>query len=430
MTQVTASRSVLRSEPGYRGQGVHLVHPTGNNNVRQALVALSEADALGGFHTTIAWDGERQLGRLLPAGVREELERRAYPEIEKGLIHTHPWREASRLAAGRFGWRSLTRHETGPLRLDAVCAALDREVGQAIERNATQIGAVYCYEDCALESLRAARRRGVACFYELPIGYGRAWVKLRALELEREPLWGQTIESAAFTEGRLARKDAEIAAADRVIVPSRFVAETLIGSAAREVVVVPYGCPPPVELETVRRGSDGPLRVLFVGHISQRKGISYLLRAMEILGGAAELTLVGQFTHQSAELARQLNRRRWMRSMPHRQVLREMQSHDVLVLPTLFEGRALVVLEALAQGLPVVTTANSGTEDVVVDGVSGLVVPTGSAVAIAEALTRLAEDRRLLEAMREGALRAAVACNWQSFRTRLLAAIAGRVGAA
>jgi glycosyltransferase involved in cell wall biosynthesis len=403
---------------------VHLVHPTGNDNVRQALLALSGAGALDGFHTTIAWNAGSALTRVLPAGVREELERRGYPGIPAEMIHTHPWREGFRLLAGRMGWRELARHEKGPLRLDAVCAALDRAAGRAIDRGTTRLDAVYAYEDCALESLQAGRMRGARRFYELPIGYARAWVKLRALELEREPLWGQTIDAGAFTEARMARKDLEIAAADRVIVPSRFVAGTLVGCPARDVVVVPYGCPEPAPLTSKPR-AGGPLRVLFVGHISQRKGISYLLRAMELLGGAAYLTIVGQFTHHSAELAAQLKRHNCLGTMPRDRVLDQMRSHDVLVLPTLFEGRALVVLEALAQGLPVVTTANSGCTDVVVDGASGFIVPVSSAEAIAGALMRLGEDRGLLETMREGALRMAVECSWEKYRERLLEAVLG-----
>ncbi len=117
-----------------------------------------------------------------------------------------------------------------------------------------------------------------------------------------------------------------------------------------------------------KRVASGPLRVLFVGLISQRKGISYLLRAMEQLRGTAELTLVGRLPHLRRNWHEELNRHRWIASLPREKVLEEMRNHDVLVLPTLYEGRALVVLEALSQGLPVITTLNSGAEDVVVEG--------------------------------------------------------------
>jgi glycosyltransferase involved in cell wall biosynthesis len=402
---------------------VLLMHPTGNDNVRQALQALDEAGALAGFHTTLAWRAGSPWGWLLPGKLRAELERRSYPAIPQELLHGHPWRELARLVADRQGWQTLTRHQTGAFRMDAVCAALDRAVAKHLERGREHPAAVYAYEDCALESLRAARQAGAASLYELPIGYARRWQALRAAELERDPRWGQTIDGRAFSEARLARKDEELAAADRVLVPSKFVADSLLGSPAREVVVVPYGCPP-VAPETVREPRGvGPLRVLFVGFLSQRKGIGYLLRAMEQLKGAAELTLVGHFSHPSAELKEELARHRWIRTLPHEEVLAEMRRAAVLVLPTLYEGRALVVLEALSQGLPVITTTNAGTEDVVVDGVSGFIVPIASSAAIVAALSRLAEEPGLVEALSEGARRMAAGCSWQHYRERLLEAV-------
>jgi alpha-maltose-1-phosphate synthase len=413
------------SQATLEDMSVLLVHPTGNDNVRQALLALSQAGALSGFHTTLAWQSNSALAALLPAGMRSELDRRSYPEIPANLVYAHPWRELIRLVAQRKGWRSLVRHGTGPFRMDAVCEALDRAVAAGIAGAAEPMrpDALYAYEDCALESFRAAQPLGSKCIYELPIGYVRFWFALLSEEIAREPLWGQTIDTNAYSEARLARKDAELAAADTVVVPSEFVSRSLRGSPAGKVVIVPYGCPPVANSDSRSACASGPLRVLFVGYISQRKGISYLLRAIDEMNGAAELTLVGQFSHSSAELTAQLNRHRWIRTLPHEKVLEEMRSHDVLVLPTLCEGRALVVLEALSQGLPVITTLNAGTEDVVVEGLSGSIVPICSSDAIAVALTKLAEDRGLLEDLSQGALRVAKEYGWARYRERLLRAI-------
>jgi glycosyltransferase involved in cell wall biosynthesis len=405
---------------------VLLVHPTGNDNVRQALLALNQADALAGFHTTLVWQPNAALATLLPAGMLSELDRRSYPEIPANLVYAHPWRELIRLVAQRKGWRSLVRHQTGRFRMDSVCESLDRAVAACIIRQdgRTRPAAVYAYEDCAVESFRAARTQGSKCIYELPIGYVRAWFALLKEEVAREPLWGQTIDMNAYSEARLARKDAELEAADAVVVPSEFVSRSLRGFPAGKVTIVPYGCPPVEDSALRKRPAAGPLRVLFVGYISQRKGISYLLRAIDQIKGAAELTLIGQFSHSSAELSAQLNRHRWIRTLPHEKVLEEMRSHDVLVLPTLCEGRALVVLEALSQGLPVITTLNSGTEDVVVEGLSGFMVPICSSEAIAAALTKLVEDRRVLEDLSQGALRIAREYGWARYRERLLRTIA------
>lgn len=403
---------------------VLLVHPTGNANVRQAAQALNDAGWLAGYHTTVAWRTDSFLNRLLPGSLKSELARRSYPSLPANLVHAHPWHEAVRLLAARKNWRTLIRHETGVFSMDAICAALDKAVARTVAHGKAP-GAVYAYDDCALESFRTARRRGAFCIYELPIGYLRQWRSIRDEEILREPEWGQTLVAGIDSEEKLARKDDEIAAADQVIVPSQFVAGSLANSPARKIAIIPYGCPAPAPLAARQPRSPGPLRVLYVGSIGQRKGISYLLRAMEQLRGQAELSLVGRCAHSSDRLATQLNRHHWTHSLPHARVLETMRNHDVLVLPTLFEGRALVVLEALSQGLPVVTTLNSGTEDVVLDGVTGFIVPIRSSDAIVAALSRLAEDRDLLTAMSQAASRIAAQWSWSNYRERLLEVIAG-----
>lgn len=416
-------------------RSIMLVHPTGGASVHQALTAIGQAGAHADFYTTIAWRAgsilDRLAERLAPQALRKEFARRSYPELPPQQIHTHVFREMIRTLAQRKGWTRLIEHETGPFRLDAVCAALDRATAHTVKRRfawGRRLDAVYAYDDCALETFRAAHKQGTPCFYDLPIGYTRKWRETRDREMELEPLWGQTIASGAFTEERLVRKDLEIGAADRVIVPSQFVADSLTGSPARNITIVPYGCPLVTSAPPRERRAAGPLRVLWVGIISQRKGISYLLKAMEQLKGVAELTLIGQFGGQFAsdapELLAQLNRHRWIRTMPHADVLETMRNHDVFVLPTLWEGRALVVLEALSQGLPVITTPNAGTADVVLDGVSGFVVPIRSPDAIAQNITRLAEDRSLLESMSEQAMRLAGEATWELYRARWITAIA------
>jgi hypothetical protein len=62
----------------------------GNDDVRRALLALSQAGALAGFHTTLAWKPESAFAPLVPSGMRAELGRRSYPEISAKPVHTHP----------------------------------------------------------------------------------------------------------------------------------------------------------------------------------------------------------------------------------------------------------------------------------------------------------------------------------------------------
>jgi glycosyltransferase involved in cell wall biosynthesis len=113
----------------------------------------------------------------------------------------------------------------------------------------------------------------------------------------------------------------------------------------------------------------------------------------------------------------------YMSTRPHREVLELMQSCDVLVLPSLAEGRALVQQEALANGLPLIITKNTGGEDLIVPGETGFLVPIRSPDQIAEKISWLADHRDSLPNMRLAALKKADEYPWQRYTDRILSAL-------
>ena len=148
-----------------------------------------------------------------------------------------------RLFGGKLpGGRALTRHEAGPWSVDAVFRAMDARVARRIEANPAGLSGVYAYEDGAAETFASAGRVGIKRIYDLPIGYWRAGHAIYAEEAEREPQWAPTLTGRDDSAEKLARKDAELAAADTVIVASSFTRQTLEASAGvKSVHVVPYG---------------------------------------------------------------------------------------------------------------------------------------------------------------------------------------------
>jgi glycosyltransferase involved in cell wall biosynthesis len=96
-----------------------------------------------------------------------------------------------------------------------------------------------------------------------------------------------------------------------------------------------------------------------------------------------------------------------------------MQQNDVLVLPTLYEGLALVLLEAMACGLTVITTPHSGLTGLINDGMEGFIVPIRSAPAIRDRLRLLAGDAGLLQTMRQAALVWSREHSWRLFRKKI-----------
>ncbi len=402
-----------------------LAHPTGNANVRAAARALHEAGWLRELDSCICWNPESALGLILPPSLAAQLQRRAFPGIPAELLHSHPWRELLRLAGvgRRLPW--LQRHEHGPLAIDAIYRSFDRHVAARLPRNACLQG-VYAYEDGALHTFEAAQSLGLRCIYDLPIGYWRAAQQIFAEERELVPDWACTLTGLADSASKLSRKDEELALADAVIVASGFVRSTLQSHQActAPIHVVPYGSPPPIAHLPPARASHEPLKVLYVGSLGQRKGLSYALEAIDCLSSSVRLTLIGRptFSH-CAPLNAALQRHRWIASLPHAQILEQMRQHDVLLFPTLFDGFGLVITEALSQGLPVITTLHSGAPECIKDGVEGFIVPIRSSQAIAERLQHLADNREQLAAMRQACLRRAAGLSWAGYEQGLRAAV-------
>jgi glycosyltransferase involved in cell wall biosynthesis len=394
-----------------------LSHPIGNEFVREALVGFDRAGLLSEFWTAISWDPKSAINRTLPRPLRELFGRRSFPESVRARTHTLPVREALRLLTAAAGFSS--RHETGAFSIDTVFRELDRKVATRL-RKTKNVRSIYAYEDGALESFRTARDLKLHRIYDLPIGYWRVGQQIFAEEAEREPEWAPTLTGTLDSAEKLARKDGELLLATRVIVASTFTKQTLADSPCRaKIEIVPYGAPRAISSETAP--SSGKLRVLFAGSLGQRKGLSYLLAAVEKLQGAVDLTLLGRKTiNGCAPLDAAVKRYRWLPSLSHAAVLREMHSHDVLVLPSLFEGFGLVILEAMAQGIPVITTSHTAGPDIIENEVDGFIVPIRSANAIADKLDLVAGDRDRLRSMKSAAKHKAEAHGWDGYRQRLV----------
>jgi starch synthase len=394
-------------------------HPTGNANVTAVVRALYAQDLLAAFYTCIVWRPESLVARLMPAGVRHTFERRARVQLPAELVHTRPLRELVRNALIRAGKKRWIAAESNPFSIDGIYADLDRYVARSLRRY-PNVRAVYAYEDGALHEFRRAHELGMHCIYDLPIGYWRANVKISKEEAELQPAWKGTLNALANSEAKCALKDQELELAETVVVPSSFVKGTLgmYPGAAKKIVVNPFGVPAKIAGPRALTDSDKPLRVLYVGSLTQRKGISYLFEAIEKAGKAVTLTIVGRKVGSSELLDELCAKHRWISTLPHSEILGEMRQHDVFVFPSLFEGMALVTGEALSQGLPVITTPNSGGADILRDGVDGFIVPIRDPEAITARLLQLRDDRALLKQMSDSAREQAALLHWQGYQDR------------
>jgi glycosyltransferase involved in cell wall biosynthesis len=403
-----------------------LTHPFGNANVRAVLAALDRADLLAKFVTSLGWSKSSPFLQALPEDLRAQMMRRAY-DVPHYKIKTHPTREIVRLLAGKIGARWLTRHETGWASIDRVWTKLDEVAAEYLQQNHERLETegVYAYEDCAECSFEIARQLGLRRIYDLPIAYWETAQRLLREEARRYPQWEPTLGGTRDSDEKLARKTHELDLAEVVICPSAFVLDSLPEHARRtkRCVVAPFGSPPSMTYES--HGTYGkPLRLLFAGALTQRKGLADLFAAMKLVESKeAELVVMGSlvlpmrfYRDQFAEFVYEPPR-------PHPAVLRLMHSCDVLVLPSIVEGRALVQQEAMACGLPLIVTRNAGGEDLIVEGKTGFLVPAGAPAALAEKIEWFLENRGQLPALSAAARAKAAELTWPVYGEKILHAI-------
>jgi starch synthase len=400
---------------------ITLSHPTANQNVRQAALALAAEGLLDEFWTCLNWNQNGILDRLLTIapGIRAELRRRSFPREVQPFVRTYPLREASRLLASLLGLSSLVRGEPAIFGIDAVYDTLDRRVAERIANRLTS-KAVYAYDGGAIATFYAARGRGIKCIYEHPIVHWRLVRQYQEEEAELSPEWAPTLGALDDSAEKLRRKDEELALADVIVTPSTFARESLALAAgiSAPIHTIPYGTTRNVPLAS-RPASKGKLRVIYVGALTQAKGLGYLLEAASRLRSAISLTLVGRRVAETAPTASALEEHRWSPSLAHSDLLDLMREHDVLVLPSLHEGFGLVLTEAMSQGLVVIATRHTAAPDLLTDNVEGFLIPIRSAEAIEEKLVQLERDRERLGEMQKAAQEKARGQSWEIYRQRL-----------
>lgn len=264
---------------------------------------------------------------------------------------------------------------------------------------------VWGFNTASLGMFQAARAKGMTCVLEQTILPRRLEQQLLSEIADECRGWQPDFR---IGDGRLQHlEQAEWELANTIVAGSQFVADGLeaCGVARERIRVVPYGVDPVRfrPLEEPSRIEGRPLRLLFVGEVGLRKGVPYLLQALDQLPpGLVETKLVGSITIDRDRLARYEGSAKFLGPLPRTEMPALFRWADAFVLPSIVEGSATVTYEALLSGVPVITTPNSGS--IVEDGVSGRIVPVRNWRALADAIQAYAEDRDLLDRHRAGVL--------------------------
>jgi glycosyltransferase involved in cell wall biosynthesis len=302
-------------------------------------------------------------------------------------------------------------------------AWVDRVAAAFVDR--TESDLVHGWTHECVQTLTAAKRQGAVMVLERNYAHPRhsramleaeyaaagiGWPGKPWPGLSRYDHWDRELTVAV----------AEMDLADVIVVPAEFTRETLVAHGV-----------PPHKIRVVTRGVDGdrfqparpavsPFRVLFVGQVCLRKGIRYLLEAWRIsrLPGA-ELVLVGAVHDEVRAILAQCSGLSGLRILGYiHDVARFYAEASVFVLPTLDEGSAKAVSEAMAAGLPVVTTPEAGS--LVEDGKTGYLVPSRDVERLAERLAFLHAHPTIRRDLGAAARNAVLPYSWERYQRSLL----------
>jgi glycosyltransferase involved in cell wall biosynthesis len=410
------------------GGGVLVANPGGIPEMLMMAVACAKAGILGEYVTPVAVSSApipSQIRWAVPSQLRMQIERqlkrRELPaSLSTASIQRQAWLfEWLHVLSRQF--RLLGFAESPVIRLRN--RRFDRGVAQRLRQNDTALITVY---SAALRALKRSRALAVPSYLEYPIAHHSFAERILFEEARREPEYAPTLQFHRFPPAYRRQLEAEIDLADHIFVLSSFQKRTFLeaGVDAEKLIVTPLG----VDVDLFHRTAtdeDGVFRVLFVGQITQRKGISYLVKAFRLAAiPNSELKIVGRLRGTVQPWSMVPNVRR-VSPVPRWELPALYQAADVFVLPSLVEGFPLTALEAMACGIPVIVSEHTFGEDVVRDGIDGFVTPIRDSEAIADRLRYLYKNPDRRELMAAAARHRAEQFTWNRYGERIVAAVGG-----
>jgi len=401
-------------------------HPNGNANTRGAVYGINRFGMLYHYVTSVAVFSSGIWHTIAKIPGMSVFRRKKYDDCIKNKTICYPVKELGRQICGRLKLNSFTKHERGIFCVDKESEYIDKKTAKLLETDKKRVDAVYCYEDVAVNTFRKAKSLGKTCIYDLPIGHWRAMHELLDEERKKLPDWAMTLGGFNDSKEKLERKDEELRLADKIYVASSFTKRSLkdYPLPLAEIEVIPYGFPPVNKQRTYRAFEGRKIKALYVGGLSQRKGIAYVFDAVKGLEDKVELTMVGQGNIDNCPALRNsLSNVNYIPSLPHDKILDLMATQDVFIFPSLFEGFGLVITEAMSQGTPVITTDRTCGPDLITHGKDGWIVEAGTSEPIKDLLIEIINHPSISETVGRTAMQTAAQRPWKKYGEELAESI-------
>ena len=209
---------------------------------------------------------------------------------------------------------------------------------------------------------------------------------------------------------------------DYIITISDYSKETLINNGIEEekVYVNNLGFDPSLFKPKMNYRDNGKFKILFVGQISVRKGIKLLIQAFNQLKlKNAELILIGGLADGKSLIDKNNSKIKYVSYCTHQELVTHYQDADIFVLPSYTDSWGMVVIEAMACGLPVIVSENTGSKEAIVDNRSGFIIKVGDVKALEEKLLYFYNNRDITKPFGVKSHKLAEKYTWEDYEKRV-----------
>lgn len=282
------------------------------------------------------------------------------------------------------------------------------------------------FQGSCYASLRMAQKTGKFAIVELATAHVSSALKILSEEERLHPDWRDSFDNLVFKPPYRKRLEEEPFRADMVIAASRFTRKTLLeaGLSDDKIYVLPLGFDASrisFNPNLFEKYEQRPLKLLYAGRITQRKGIKYLLEAVTRFSRSeVELHIIGYLHGKGKGLKPYRGRYQLHAALSQYELFQSYRQYDALVIPSVFEGFGLVIVEAMAAGLPVIATPHTMGPDVIIEDKNGYIVPIRDVSALEKAIGKLAaKTPEEFYQMRLDARDAAMGFTWDDYKGRL-----------
>lgn len=391
---------------------VLLVHP-GTQHSYQLAKQLARHGKLSEFWTGFALPEDawytRAVQTLLPETFGDKLGNRIVRDVPAELLRTKP-------LIGLKAVRQIRHGRPSQQVFHAINGKFQTKIpASSLKRASAVIG----FDTASWLLAENVTMRGKPFFLDRSISHPSSNEEALRNAGRQFPEWNVSFQSRLAEV--LEAENREHSLATRIVAASSYSKRTLVswGVEADKIVVNPYG----VDLERFQPGNNGradrPVRFLFVGTISARKGIPLLIEAWGSLGfHHCELWLAGPVSDSVRPLIPELPGLKVLGKYPHSKLPALFKQCDVFVFPSYCEGFGLVLLEALASGLPIITTDATAGPDLIQDGVEGFITPSGDIDRLCQAIRFFVDNPNKLSEMSRAARRCAEKFTWDAYGDR------------